>query len=254
MQRYFVNPEQMDNNTVTISGSDVHHIIRVMRFREGQSIVVSNGQGRDVIARIDQLSEADDVITATIERDVEPFEQRELPVRVSIAQSLPKSDKMDWIIQKGTELGAFQFVPFVSGRTIVRLNDKKEKQRIERWHKIAKEAAEQSHRSILPRIGSVLNWDQLLKIRSRFDLAVIAYENEQAVTLYEAISDFTAGSSIIMVIGPEGGFSREEVEQAVAAGFQPVSLGKRILRTETAALYGLSCLSYHYEQINRTDE
>lgn len=245
MQRYFVPADQITGNSVTVTGEDARHITKVMRFREGEQIIVSDGQGKDVTAAITLLS------SERVEGQIigEISEKRELPVRVTIAQSLPKGDKMDMVIQKGTELGAASFFPYVSARSVVRLDDKKEEKRGERWRKIAKEAAEQAHRSLIPDISSVFSWRQLLDESRNYDAAVLAYEQENSYTLHRVLAQCSEGAKILLVIGPEGGFSEEEVQQAQESGFHVVSLGKRILRTETAGLYALACVSYHFEQI-----
>ncbi|MBO8171423.1 MAG: 16S rRNA (uracil(1498)-N(3))-methyltransferase [Bacillaceae bacterium] len=247
MQRYFVDPPQMGENDLTITGDDVHHIKNVMRYGEGDEIIVSNGRGRDVTARIRHVS--GEVVHCDIIGELD--DNRELPVQITIAQSLPKADKMELIIQKGTELGAFQFLPVISERTIVRLDGKKAAKKIDRWSRIAKEAAEQSHRSRIPQITVIHTWRELLDQADAFDTRLLAYEQEQGATLYEALQPLDEGSSILLLIGPEGGFSEKEVDEALSAGFRSISLGRRILRTETASLYGLSCISYHYEQVRK---
>jgi 16S rRNA (uracil1498-N3)-methyltransferase len=243
MQRYFVDPSQMDEQYVVITGDDVNHIVKVMRSRIGDEVICCNGEGRDVRGAIESF-EGDAVRVRILE---EGLPNRELPVQVTIAQGLPKGDKMELVIQKGTELGAFSFCAFTSSRTVVKLDDKKEKKRIERWQKIAKEAAEQSHRSHVPTIENVLSWRELLASASRFHYALFAYEKEETVTLRQALTEVQPGASILLVIGPEGGFDEKEVAEAEAAGFVSVSLGRRILRAETAPLYALSCVSYQFE-------
>ncbi|MCP1356022.1 16S rRNA (uracil(1498)-N(3))-methyltransferase [Aneurinibacillus migulanus] len=244
MQRYFVDPSQMDEQYVMITGDDVNHIARVMRSRAGDEIICCNGQGRDVRGAIKEIG-ADAVRVRILEEDLP---SRELPVQVTIAQGLPKGDKMELVIQKGTELGAFSFCVFTSLRTVVKLDDKKEKKRRERWQKIAKEAAEQSHRSRVPDIANMLTWRELLASASQFHYALFAYEKEETATLRRALSGVPSGSRVLLVIGPEGGFDEKEVIEAETAGFVSVSLGRRILRAETAPLYALSCVSYEFEQ------
>lgn len=244
MQRYFVDPMQMEDTSVTIIGEDVNHIVKVMRFRIGDQVICCNGEGRDVLAAIAEIY-PDRVVLNVLE---EINKSRELPVYVTIAQGLPKGDKMDWIIQKGTELGAFSFWPFTSRYTVVKLDEKKEKKRVERWGKIAKEAAEQSHRSLIPSVASPLGWKELLARVSSFDYALFAYEKEEETPFSKALQGIPSGASILLVIGPEGGFSEEEAGEAEGSSMVRVSLGRRILRTETASMYGLSCVSYEFER------
>lgn len=233
----------MSSGTVTIVGDDVNHIVKVMRARAGDEIICCNGLGRDVKAVIESLG-AEEVTARIVE---ENLPSREMPVYVTIAQGLPKSDKIEFVIQKGTELGAFSFLPFTSQRTVVKLDDKKEKKRRERWQKIAKEAAEQSHRSRVPVVQNVCSWRGLLALAPEFDYALFAYEKEEGA-LARSLQDIPPGSRVLLVVGPEGGFDESEVKEAEDAGMRIVSLGRRILRTETAALYGLSCISYQFER------
>lgn len=243
MQRYFVEPHLFFGQQVTITGDDVHHIVNVMRSEIGQEILVSDGQGRTARARLTEI--AGKQVLAQIMEWLD--EQKELPVQVTIGQGLPKGDKMEWILQKGTELGAFAFFPFSSERTIVKLDQKKEGKKLERWGKIIKEAAEQSHRSILPQILPPLSFKQAVASANGYTKSVIAYEKEQGATLHQVFQSLAPGDSLLVLIGPEGGFSAAEVEMAEAAGIKPVSFGPRILRTETASQYLLSAVSYHFE-------
>lgn len=162
MQRYFVPPQQMDENNCFIEGQDVHHITRVMRFQAGDELICCNGVGRSVQAKIKEITKdrVDCDILCELDQD------RELSIFVTIAQGLPKGDKLEWVIQKGTELGASRFIPFSSSRTIVKYDAKKEHKKVERWEKIIKEAAEQAHRSVLPQILSVSSWKELLKVEA----------------------------------------------------------------------------------------
>ncbi|MFD2369730.1 16S rRNA (uracil(1498)-N(3))-methyltransferase [Brevibacillus sp. GCM10020057] len=245
MQRYFALPDHFTEQEVTIVGDDVHHIVNVMRAREGEEIFVSDGAGRSAVARLVYLS-AKEVRATVVEMLAE---QRELPIRVTIGQGLPKGDKMEWILQKGTELGAYSFFPFSSERTIVKLDAKKEAKKLERWRKIVKEAAEQSHRSVLPQLLPPVSFREALEAGEQYTRRAIAYEKEGGASLHHVLSDMQADDSLLVLIGPEGGFSPEEVAQAEAKGFLSVSLGPRILRTETASQYVLSCASYQFERI-----
>lgn len=244
MQRYFVEPDLFSEDEITIAGDDVHHIVNVMRAKEGEQILVSDGAGRTVRARLSALS-AKEVKAQVVEILTE---QTELPVRVTIGQGLPKGEKMEWILQKGTELGAYSFLPFSSERTIVKLDAKKEAKKLERWRKIIKEAAEQSHRAVLPQLLSPASFREVLQQAHPYTRCAIAYEKEDGVALHQLLETMQADDSLLILVGPEGGFSREEVSLAQAEGFLPVSLGPRILRTETASLYILSAVSYQYER------
>ncbi|UFJ43170.1 16S rRNA (uracil(1498)-N(3))-methyltransferase [Brevibacillus humidisoli] len=247
MQRYFVKPHQLLDNRITITGDDVHHIVKVMRGKPGDQLIVCDSEGRCARARLVDLG------TQEVQAEIVEMldEQRELPIHVTIAQGLPKSDKLEWIVQKGTELGMTTLVPFSSERTIVKLDPKKEAKKRERWQKIAKEAAEQAHRTRVPEVMPAVGFAELLEQANRYTSCVIAYEQENTTSLQTVLASLRQGDSLCVLIGPEGGFTTEEVAQAEQAGIVPVSLGPRILRTETASQYVLAAVSYHFESPNR---
>lgn len=249
MQRYFIPSEQFGDAQVRITGEDAHHIGAVMRGKPGDLLVVCDGSGREAVARLQLLSKHE-VLAELVEQRVSLAEPK---VAVTIAQAMPKGDKMETVIQKGTEIGAARFIPFISERTIVQYDAKKEKKRLERWMKIAKEAAEQAHRGKIPEIAPVCTWQELLAEARSVNAAFLCYEKESELLLRQQLArlknDIGASAGLMLIIGPEGGFSDKEVEEALAAGCRTISLGKRILRTETAALVGLSCILYEYGEI-----
>ncbi|MCR8645697.1 16S rRNA (uracil(1498)-N(3))-methyltransferase [Paenibacillus sp. N1-5-1-14] len=243
MQRYFIPNEQFHDQTVTITGDDAHHLVRVMRAEVGDECICSNGEDREAKVRIVEIEKGS--VTAEIV-EVLPL-TAEASAQVWIAQSLPKGDKMELVIQKGTEIGAAGFIPFVSDRTVVQYDAKKEAKRSERWNKIAKEAAEQAHRNRVPRVESVLSWKNLMQSMKDYDAAWICYEKEGGLSFRELVKNSlkaTDKPKLLLVIGPEGGFTEAEVADAEQHGCMSVSLGKRILRTETAAMVGLTCILY----------
>ncbi|ARK29315.1 16S rRNA (uracil(1498)-N(3))-methyltransferase [Halalkalibacter krulwichiae] len=247
MQRYFVAKEQMTKHEVVITGEDVKHISRVMRMNINDEIICSNNESRTVKCVITRL--ADQEIVAKIVQEITP--NTELPIEVTIAQGLPKGDKLDLIIQKGTELGASAFIPFSASRSIVKWDRKKAGKKIERLEKIAKEAAEQSYRERIPVVHQVLALPKLLKEMATFDRVIIAYEESakegEHAQLARVLNELSPGQKLLCIIGPEGGLSEEEVNQLKQAGAIPCGFGPRILRTETAALYALAVSSYHFE-------
>jgi 16S rRNA (uracil1498-N3)-methyltransferase len=245
MQRYFIRPAQMKDQIVHITGDDVNHIMKVMRSSVGDRVICCNGEDRCAIAVIQRLSKEE--VECRVEQQL--HEHRELPVDVTIAQALPKGDKMELVLQKATELGAKGFIPYVSARTIVHLDDNKAKKRQERWGKIVKEAAEQAHRSFLPIVHSIKSWRDLLACTGDYDVSILAYENENKQTLHDVLKQYPMNSRILLIIGPEGGFTPTEAKEALQHGMQSAMFGKRILRTETASLYGLSAISYYYELV-----
>lgn len=246
MQRYFVPPGQWSDEAVHIEGPDARHLAAVMRAKPGDRIVVADGLGREAEAVIERVSP--DVVVARPDRWLE--ETNEPAVRITVAQGLPKGDKMETVIQKGTEIGAVCFIPFVSERTVVQLDERKQAKRLERWSRIAKEAAEQAHRGIVPEVTPVAAWTQLLERVGDYAAAYFCYEKEQTLAFRSLLAERKAGlpekADFLLIVGPEGGFSEGEAREAEAAGCLPVSLGRRILRTETAALVGLSCMLYEY--------
>lgn len=245
MQRYFVEKEQFENEKVRILGEDARHISRVMRGRAGDQIIVCDGALRVVLAEL-EIVEQSEVVAVVLEEIAEKNEAR---FRVSIAQSLPKGDKLETVIQKCTEIGADAFVPFLSERTVVQYDAKKEEKRLQRWSKIAKEAAEQSHRSRIPEVKQPLTYKQLLKTFGDYDLVLFCYEKENGLQLRDAVRPFAESrqeseANVLLVVGPEGGFAEREADEAEAAGAKITGLGKRILRAETAGMTALSCILY----------
>ncbi|WP_372662856.1 16S rRNA (uracil(1498)-N(3))-methyltransferase [Cohnella sp.] len=247
MQRYFVPPAQMEEYSVVLEGDDARHLAAVMRAKPGDCFIACDGNGQDVLAQIITVDK--DRVRAEITERL--IAQAEMAWKVTVAQSLAKGDKLEIVIQKGTEAGAIAFQPFLSQRTVVQYDERKEAKRLERWRKIAKEAAEQSHRSVIPGIKTVSTWKSLLKQFTEYDLILFCYEEEGRVGsgLRALLSDYrtqfaSINPRVLVVIGPEGGFTVQEAEAAVLAGAKLIGLGRRILRTETAALYALACLAY----------
>ncbi|AOZ91738.1 RsmE family RNA methyltransferase [Paenibacillus crassostreae] len=251
MQRYFVPVEQFMENTVEITGDDARHITRVMRGKAGDKIFVSDGVSREALVELDLLEQG--LVTANIIEHLDMLQ--EARVKVTVAQSLPKGDKMETVIQKCTEIGAVSFVPFLSQRTIVQYDAKKEEKRLDRWRKIIKEAAEQSHRNIVPTIESPLTWSQLMKSFSEYDAVYFCYEKEHGLQLRDALTSFipsveaSGTPKVLLIVGPEGGFTEEECLKAEEAGAVSVGLGRRILRCETAGMVALTCILYDFGEM-----
>ncbi|WP_422660314.1 16S rRNA (uracil(1498)-N(3))-methyltransferase [Paenibacillus sp. EC2-1] len=248
MQRYFVSPEQFKGDRVEITGEDARHITKVMRGKPGDTFIVSDGISREALVEIESLEQTSVITVVT-----EPLEMTHEPrLKVTIAQSLPKGDKMETVIQKCTEIGAVTFVPFISERTIVQYDAKKESKRLERWRKIAKEAAEQAHRNIIPEVEQPLTWKKLLDTFASYDIVCFCYEKEHGSQLRDVLKPFTAQSmqepgstaKLLLLVGPEGGFTEEECRAAEEAGAISVGLGRRILRCETAGMTALACALY----------
>ncbi|WP_345239759.1 16S rRNA (uracil(1498)-N(3))-methyltransferase [Pontibacillus salipaludis] len=249
MQRYFVPSSGWNDSQVVITGEDVHHIGKVMRMKPEHHILCCTPEG--------DLAECEitDITTETVTCQIVEWleEEKELPASVIIAQGLPKGDKMEHVIQKGTELGASQFIPFEAERSIVKWDQKKSQKKITRYQKIAKEASEQSHRTMIPSVSELHSLGDLIALQPNYDWVVFAYEDEAKSQSYrslkEVLTQIQQGQRILVIIGPEGGFSEQEVQTLKEAGALAVRLGPRILRTETAATYFLSALSYQLEEL-----
>ncbi len=246
MQRYFINPDQFTENEAILTGDDSHHLQKVMRARVGEQVICSNGIGREALVKITEMHAG--LVRAAIIEELPLL--AEPGVQVWIAQSLPKGDKLETVIQKGTEIGAVRFIPFLSARTVVQYDERKEAKRVDRWRKIAKEAAEQAHRNRIPEVDAPIPWKQLLKQAGLADAAFFCYEKENGQHLRTGLRHAfpdpaeAKGKTVLLVIGPEGGFTEQELQEAEAAGCVAVGLGARILRTETAGMVGLTCVLY----------
>ncbi|MBW3113056.1 16S rRNA (uracil(1498)-N(3))-methyltransferase [Bacillus sp. MCCB 382] len=245
MQRYFINSLYRENDPIIITGDDYHHMVRVMRMKEEDEVFVVFKDQASAITRIETIS-SDAVELSIVQWETST---KELPIKVTIASGLPKGDKLELIFQKGTELGATRFIPFNADRSIVKWDDKKAKKKTERWEKIVKEAAEQSHRLLVPEVSAPVSLKQL--IQEPFEYKLVAYEEDARAgekgNLSKVLTSIEPGQSILVVFGPEGGLSEKEIELLRSEGFLTCGLGPRILRTETAPLYVLSAISYQLE-------
>jgi 16S rRNA (uracil1498-N3)-methyltransferase len=246
LQRYFVK-KSANNHRFFIEGEDFHHIVKVMRMKLADHIICVDPQGKPAICEIAEIT--DEYVAAEVVEWKE--ETSELPIRITIASGLPKGDKLEWVIQKGTELGAYEFVPFTAARSIVKWDEKKAAKKVERWQKIAKEAAEQSHRAFCPEVVSSMDFNQLLRKSNDYNYKLAAYEEEsrngESSIFAATLKKIKKGESLLLLFGPEGGLSSEEITRLKKEGFNLCGLGPRILRTETAPLYTLAAISYHFE-------
>lgn len=244
MHHFFVTPDKISENYILITGSDVNHIKNVLRMKNGEEVLISDGQGKDYLCEIDDIT-GENISARITERD---FEGTELKNRLYLFQALPKNDKMELIIQKAVELGAFAIIPVKTSRCVMKLDEKKEKAKLKRWNSISESAAKQSRRSIIPEVMKPLTFSEALKYAGDFDLNIIPYENfkdmEETVRI---LGDIEEKRSIGIFIGPEGGFAQEEIDKAMELGIKPISLGRRILRTETAGMSILSVLMFRLE-------
>lgn len=245
MYQFFVEPSQIQGLRIVITGSDVNHIKNVLRMKKGEEISVSNGiDGKEYRCRIAELSEKEIVCTLQFIKE----EGLELPSKVYLFQGLPKADKMEFIIQKAVELGVYEIVPVACKRTVVKLDEKKEKSRISRWQAIAEAAAKQSRRGIIPEVKNIMTMQEAIAHSRDCRIKIIPYELAEGMEeTRKIIGGLRPGEDIAVFIGPEGGFEEGEIREAVKEGITPVTLGKRILRTETAGMAVLSWIMYQLE-------
>jgi 16S rRNA (uracil1498-N3)-methyltransferase len=247
MYHFFVAPEQIGKNEITITGSDVNHIRNVLRMTPGEQIGVSTGNdGKEYRCELAKIGEAEIIakIMWVQETGVE------LPSKVCLFQGLPKGDKMELIIQKMVELGASDIVPMATKRAVVKLDRKKEEARVKRWNAISESAAKQSGRLVIPQVHPVMTFAQAADYAAEhFDLCLIPYERAEGMAYTRELLDgILEGQSVAILIGPEGGFDESEIALAQEKGIHPVTLGKRILRTETAGMALMSVLMFQMEK------
>lgn len=245
MYRFFVEPSQIQDHQIIITGSDVNHIKNVLRMKVGEEIAVSNGvDNREYRCGIEEYRDGEVVCTLRFIKE----DGVELPARIYLFQGLPKADKMELVIQKAVELGVYEVIPVAAKRCVVKLDEKKAAAKVGRWQGIAESAAKQSKRGVIPAVHSVVSMREAIEYARDMDVKLIPYElaedMQHTKTVIEAVK---AGESIAVFIGPEGGFEESEIQAALEANIEPVTLGRRILRTETAGLTVLSWLMYQLE-------
>ena len=243
MYNFFAEEGSRAGDVFTVTGADCNHIKNVLRMRVGEEILISEG-GKSHLCEIESIGEA--AVTARV--IAENYRETELPVKIYLFQGLPKSDKLELIIQKAVELGVHEIVPVEMHRSVVKLDDKKKESRRARWQAIAESAAKQSKRNAIPCVCDVLSYKQAMEKAREMGLFLVPYENERGmVATKEALAKMERGMSVGILIGPEGGFEPKEVELAKESGGLPISLGARILRAETAAIASVGMCMLHAE-------
>lgn len=247
MQRYFLKEPYEAKAHFILQGENYHHVVRVMRMTAGQEIFLVFREGIAILAEIVEITEES---VKLIELSKEQS-GKEMPVQVTIACGFPKGDKLEWIVQKGTELGAYQFIGFPAKASVVKWDHKKRNTKEQRLQKIAKEAAEQSHRQVEPEIHLLEQKKALIDRFSQYDQVIVAYEESakqgEKGNFTEVVTALKTGDTVLVIIGPEGGFSEVEINEFQDSGATLCGLGPRILRAETAPLYVLSAISYQLE-------
>ena len=246
MPKFFVKTNQINKNRITLYEDDVNHIANVLRKQIGEKINICNmDTSENFLCKIKEISKEN--IECEIIKTLKS--ETESSIDITIFQGLPKAEKMELIIQKCTELGVNTFVPVQMERCIVKLDTKSEIKKLDRWKKIAETAAKQSGRDIIPKVENIINLQKLLYSIQKYDIVLLAYENEKENTLKNALNTVKGKENlkIGVIIGPEGGIEEKEVEQLVKSGAQRITLGKRILRTETVGIVISSIITYELE-------
>ena len=244
MYHFFVTPEQVKGEEIQIVGSDVNHIKNVLRMKIGEELQISDGNNKKYLCEIASMTS--DEVCLQIKEELKS--DTELPSKIYLFQGLPKSDKMEFIVQKAVELGVYEIIPVATKRAVVKLDDKKASKKVERWNAISEGAAKQSGRNVVPEVKSVMSYKEAIQYAESLDVILIPYELAEGMEeTRQIIEGIQPGQSIGIFIGPEGGFETQEMEYAMEHGAKAITLGKRILRTETAGLTTLSILMYHLE-------
>lgn len=237
MVRFFVSPEEMEQKTLILTGENAQHA-KVLRLKAGEEVLLCNGEGRECLCRVEDADVKNFTVSVLSRRE----SATEAAVQVSVYMAFPKADKLEHVIQKATELGAYEIVAFPSARCISKPDEKSLSKKVERWQKIAASAAEQSGRGRIPRVLTLPSYKAALERATQCDKALLFYENERATTLKMALEG--EYRSVSLLTGPEGGLEATEVQQAMDSGLSVCTLGSRILRCETAPLCALSAVMY----------
>lgn len=246
MYHFFVDSSAIGEGKVRVTGADLNHMKNVLRMKPGEAVLISDGTGKDYNCQVETYTEGEGILEILSENE----DSRELPSRIWLFQGLPKSDKMEVIIQKAVELGAAGVIPVATRNAVVKLDAKKAESKVRRWQAIAESAAKQSKRSYIPQVGAVMSLKEAFSYieEQKFDLCMIPYELEKGMDgTKQVLSRLASGQQIAVFIGPEGGFDEEEIRLALEKNVIPVSLGKRILRTETAGPAILALLMMKFE-------
>ena len=234
----------MKGEEIQIIGSDVNHIKNVLRMKNGEELQISDGNTKKYLCEIASMTS--DEVCLKIKEEL--ISDTELPSKLYLFQGLPKSDKMELIVQKAVELGVYEIIPVATKRAVVKLDDKKASKKVERWKAISEGGAKQSGRNVVPEVKHVMSYKEAIQYAESLDVVLIPYELAEGMEeTRQIIEGILPGQSVGIFIGPEGGFETQEVEYAMQHGAKAITLGKRILRTETAGLTTLSILMYHLE-------
>ncbi|MBR3834207.1 MAG: 16S rRNA (uracil(1498)-N(3))-methyltransferase [Lachnospiraceae bacterium] len=245
MHRFFVDNCNGFSDNIIITGSDVNHIKNVLRIRQGERILVSDGNGIDYECTVTDMD--DDTVTARIEDVLK--NSAELSTKITLFQGMPKSDKLELIIQKAVELGVYEIIPVITKRSVVKIDEKKASKKLDRYNGIAEAAGKQSGRGIIPQVKDFMSFKQAIEYAKNLDMNIIPYEEAKGLEYSrQVIKDIKGKKNLGVFIGPEGGFAKEEVDMAIDMGAKCITLGNRILRTETAGLAVISIIMFEIDE------
>lgn len=245
MSTFYIKNSQIDGNRAKIVGNDVKHIRKVLRFEINDVLDICDEQGNIYKGKITEFSDKDEILCEIQEM---AKKQLETPYRITLYQGVPKGDKFETIIQKCTELGVSGFVPVQMARSIAKVTGNNEDKKLERWNKISAEAAKQCGRQRVPTVDMAINFENIIENISKYDIVIVPYESEENISIKQVLNDVKSNiASIAIVIGPEGGFSGEEIATLIEKGARICTLGPRILRTETAGIVAVSMINYELE-------
>lgn len=247
--RCFVDPETWQEPLIRLGPDDAHHWMDVLRVRAGDRAVVSDGRGGEAVGEVAVIS-GGQVTVRVVER-----RRQDSSAAVMLIQAIPKAQKMEWIIQKATELGVWSIQPVMTERGVVKLDDERAEHRTARWQRVAVEAAKQCRTAWIPKVEPVVRFKALMESGPKVDVMLMGVLESDTVPLKQCLSGLKVRrpNTVALLIGPEGDFSPAEIQAARSAGAIPVSYGNRVLRVETAALYGLSVLAYEWESLGSTE-
>ncbi len=245
MSTFYIVQSQIHENTITIQGEDVNHIKNVQRHKIGDILEICDNNENRYEAKISEFLSDNIVLDIKEKKNI----SNEPKIQISLFQGLPKSDKMDLIVQKAVEIGAKEIIPVIMDRTVVKIDKANTDKKVERWQKIAAEAAKQSYRQVIPIIQNIVNLENIVENLSKYDIVILPYECEKERTLKIVLKNLNKKiNSVAIVIGPEGGFSEKDIKKLeVLPNVEKVSLGRRILRTETAGIVTMSMIIYEYD-------
>ncbi|MBN1871206.1 MAG: 16S rRNA (uracil(1498)-N(3))-methyltransferase [Candidatus Omnitrophica bacterium] len=243
MSRFYVQPQSIRDDKIHVEKEERHHIVDVMRLGEGDAVVAFDGRGNEYVGVITCIDAKEVIID--IKEVKTPDSKRNF--RITLAQAIPKKDKMDTVVQKATELGVDEIIPLSTERTIVKADNERIKSKIERWRRIAIEASKQCGRTELPLVRPMLKFNDLIEMVDNYNFTIMPCLSEDSISLYSALADIKESDKSLVMIGPEGGFTEAEKAAAASHGVILVSLGDLVLKSDTAAIATLSVLNYEYK-------